>query len=968
MAIGDPLVAGNSGAAVTALNITRPSAVTSAAYYCLAVFHTSLSGGTLTPPSAGWTLLRNPASSNHRAFVYGKYIDAGDAAASSYRWGLPASANVGGHMLFYPGVAASDSVVTSAQATGSSSTTWNAPSVDTTGVDGCRVVACYGANVSTKASFTPAKGHTRRALHGANQTPARRMVSTDATQDAGGSTGPITATSSSSGRPVMATVALRPAPATQQTPAVPQNLTAVGQPGAVLLDWDDVTTAGLDGYNVYRSTEAGAAKTRLNASLVPNSTYSDSTGTPGTVYHYTVTTVNAEAATPESGHSNEASAAPENGGGLNPDPTINESFYQPYASGGAYTSHAFTLAGGTTAGRLLVCDVAVDKNAGAFTPPAGWTLSGDVSGTGVSVARAIKVADGTESRLEWRWTNARNGSVAKVYEFPVESPSVETFAEGGTGSTAETSGKVGPPPRASTAETLALACVGVDSVSAWSEGSVTSWSDGFSSLGAVPADNPSSPGLEGAKLGSVASGSSPSTTATWANADEWAGILTLVRSGGAAPPAGTAQKPRVGAVTESSFTVAANFSDAASVRLRASTSADLSNPAYSPAATPGADGTAQATVTGLEAGTLYHYGWEIDGSDYGSAGGSVKTFPQGGQTASYAVIAASCSLSRTTFNVGDNIEAANPAMVVHLGDINYRDTNSTDPAAYKTNYDDFLGKTKVQNVVRKYPFVYLWSDHDYCGNASHSGSTGKAAVRAAYKRYWPHYALRDPAAGIDQGPFRVGRVWWVPLDCRSYRDRWTSLTDATRTMLGAAQKQWLKDFCLAHKDAPKVLMMDGPWIGGGGEDDHWGAYQTERTELVDFFAANGVGNLVVLAGDIHAVASDDGRNSPGGIPVFMAAPFDQAARVTGGPYQNGPFPASGTAVVQQYGRIDVTDPGGDQLSLTFRGRNLTDEDLIAPLTITLTAIGEPATQTVTPSGLKSASNLSSDDQGWLVAE
>lgn len=970
MPVGDPLASGGSGAAVSALTIAKPTGVSGVGYYCLAVFHTSLSGGALTPPSGGWTLLQNPASTNHRAYVYGKHIDAGDAAASGYRWGLPVAANIGGHMLFYPGVAASDPLVASASEVGVQSTAWSAPSVSTTGVDGCRIVASYGSNVSAGAGFTPdgTKGHVRRALDGANPVPSRRMVSTDAVQGAGGTTGTITATSAASGRPITTTVALRPVRTSQETPAAPQNLTAAGRPGEVLLDWDDVTTAGLDGYNVYRSTTPGGQKVRLNTSLVPISTYSDSTGTPGTVYHYAVTAANSEAPVPESGYSNEAGAAPGGGGGLNPEPTINESFYQPYASGLPYTSHAIALRSAPTAGRLLVCDIAVDKNAGAFTPPAGWTLSGDISGVGVSVARAVKVADGSESQLVWRWTRGQNGSVAKVYEFPIQNPAVETFVEGGTGAAVGTSGRVGPPPSATTAETCALACAGVDSMTAWPGGAVASWSDGFASLGAVTVRNSASPGLEGAKRGSVASGSSPSTTATWTNADEWAGILTLVRSGGTAPPAGTAQKPRVGVVTDGSFTVAANFSGAATVRLRASPRADLSSPTYSSAVTPDAAGVAKAGVAGLDADTLYHYGWEINGANYGSANGSVKTFPQGGQGAGYTVIAASCNRNATTFGVGDNIEAANPAMVVHLGDTNYRDTNSTDQAVYRSNYDAFVGITKVQNVVRKYPFVYLWSDHDFCGNASNAASTGKAAVRAAYKQYWPHYALRDQAAGIDQGPFQVGRVWWVPLDTRSYRDHWTVLTDATRTMLGAAQKQWLKDFCLAHPDEPKVLMMDGPWVGPAWEDDHWGAYRTERAELVDFFAANRIRNLAVLAGDSHSVASDDGRNSPGGIPVFQAGPYDQASSQRGGPYQNGPFPASGTAVVQQYGRVDVEDPGGDQLTLTFRGRNLADADLIAPLTVTFTAIGGPAVQTLTPSGRQNATNLRPDDRGWLVIE
>ena len=65
MPIGNPLVAGNSGAAVTSLSVSKPVGITGATYYCLAVFHTSLSGGGLTPPSPGWALLENPAGSNH---------------------------------------------------------------------------------------------------------------------------------------------------------------------------------------------------------------------------------------------------------------------------------------------------------------------------------------------------------------------------------------------------------------------------------------------------------------------------------------------------------------------------------------------------------------------------------------------------------------------------------------------------------------------------------------------------------------------------------------------------------------------------------------------------------------------------------------------------------------------------------------------------------------------------------------
>ena len=905
------------------------------------------------------------------AYAYGKFIDAADAAAASYQWGLPTAANIGGHMLFYPGVSLSNSVVASAAFAGAAGTVWEAPSIDTTGVDGCRIVACYGANVGPTTGFTPdeGKGHTRVALHGTNAVPARRMVSTDATQITGGSTGPITATSASSGRPIMATVALRPAQTSQETPAVPQNLTATGQPGGVLLDWDDVTTPGLDGYNVYRATSAGGTRNKLNQALVSASGYVDSTGAPGTTYHYVVTAVNGEAAPPESAPSNEASAAPQSGTGLDPAPTLNEQFSSVYRTGRPYTSGSYTLSGATTAGRLLVSMLAIDKGSGPITPPGGWTLVQDYGeGSDVSGALAYRIASGTEGAITWRWGSGSNGWATRVLEYPIPNPRLETSAEATSGSANVASMRIGPT-QATTSQTFALAMISVDSLTAWTgtPRAANGWSDGFASVGSVPNANNSQVGLEVAKRGSVPSGAAVATTPDWGVQDQAYGIVAVFRSGG--PAAGAASRPRVGAVTDSGFTVGANFSGVGSARLRVSLDADLSSPVFSPAVSPDNAGVAKATVMGLSPRTRYHYGWELDGQNYGSAGGSVRTLPESGEAASFTVIAASCNRTNTAFNVGDNIEAIDPDLVLHIGDINYSDTAVNDPGVYRGQYDRFLNVTKVQNVVRKYPFVYRWSDHDYGTNNSDETNVGKNAVRAAYKQYWPHYQLAQPALGIDHVPIRIGRVWFVVLDERSYRTPSLSADNAGKTRWGALQKQNFKNFCLANPDAPKIVVGDGPWSAPSGNNDHWGRYATERAELVNFFAANGVRNLIWLAGDMHAVASDNGQNSPGGIPVFQSAPWDQSTVYPpSGTYQNGPFPPSGTTVVQQYGRMDVNDTGGNQLSVTFRGRNLANADLINPLTVTLTAIGEPTTQTLTPSGRRSATNLKADEQGWLGAE
>lgn len=76
---------------------------------------------------------------------------------------------------------------------------------------------------------------------------------------------------------------------------------------SVTLAWDASTSAGVIGYNVYRSEASGAFYMRINDSLVPETTYTDFTIEGCKTYYYVVTAVN-EAAL-ESGYSAEVSRA-----------------------------------------------------------------------------------------------------------------------------------------------------------------------------------------------------------------------------------------------------------------------------------------------------------------------------------------------------------------------------------------------------------------------------------------------------------------------------------------------------------------------------------------------------------------------------------------------------------------------------------------------------------------------------------
>jgi hypothetical protein len=106
------------------------------------------------------------------------------------------------------------------------------------------------------------------------------------------------------------------APPDTTAPAAPTGLIASAGNHQVTLDWASNTEPDLAGYNVYRSTTSGGAFTKLNAALVANSAYLDSSAFNDTTYFYRVTAV--DTAGNESAPSGEVSATPSNSGGTSP--------------------------------------------------------------------------------------------------------------------------------------------------------------------------------------------------------------------------------------------------------------------------------------------------------------------------------------------------------------------------------------------------------------------------------------------------------------------------------------------------------------------------------------------------------------------------------------------------------------------------------------------------------------------------
>lgn len=387
--------------------------------------------------------------------------------------------------------------------------------------------------------------------------------------------------------------------------------------------------------------------------------------------------------------------------------------------------------------------------------------------------------------------------------------------------------------------------------------------------------------------------------------------------------------PWSGALTDRSIAVNAQLSGPdIAARLVVSRTADFSNPLHSaPQIASSATGNnLRFDLAGLLPDTSYHYALELDGVLSTAVGktGKFRTLPSPGP-ASFRFAFSSCNFWRESGqHVFKAILRDAPLFFVQTGDIHYRDTNENNKSEYRTNYFRALTlSSEFAEMVRSLPIAHVWDDHDYCGNASTRFSIGRSAARHVYREMIPHYPL--PAGGPDAAiyqTFDCGRVRFIMTDLRSERDKVNDPDDASKSMMGTVQKQWFKDQLVAARDfeVPLIVWVCAvPLLNNTTDDDDWGRYTTERTELLEFIRDEDIRNLIVIAGDMHALAYDDGRGTatyvPGvRIPVFHAASLTQDGGSKGGPYSGG-FSRGN----RRYATMDIDDDG-DSLSVTYRGR------------------------------------------------
>ncbi|WP_158647567.1 alkaline phosphatase D family protein [Actinoplanes sp. ATCC 53533] len=369
-----------------------------------------------------------------------------------------------------------------------------------------------------------------------------------------------------------------------------------------------------------------------------------------------------------------------------------------------------------------------------------------------------------------------------------------------------------------------------------------------------------------------------------------------------------------GAVTTTSATVVAEAVRPAR-RARLVLTADQAGVARSTAAVPvGGDGIVRLRATGLRPDTAYRYVVEVDAiADHARGDGRFRTMPSG--PASFTVAVGSCARTGSSGAVFDAIRAVEPLLYVSAGDLHYGNPARDDVTVFGDLYRQTLTSPAQAALYRSVPVAYVWDDHDYGPNDADAAAPTRPAARAAYSAYVPHYPQPEPGGAVYQA-FTIGRVRFVLTDNRSER--------TGTSLLGARQLAWLQRELVtaARGHAVVVWVNPDPWIAApaGGADD-WGGYPQERRVLADTIAAARIDNLVMISGDAHMVALDDGSHSGysgagyPGFPVLQAGALDRPGSVKGGPYSHGTFPGGG-----QFGTITITDSATSRVGVELTGR------------------------------------------------
>ncbi len=240
-----------------------------------------------------------------------------------------------------------------------------------------------------------------------------------------------------------------------------------------------------------------------------------------------------------------------------------------------------------------------------------------------------------------------------------------------------------------------------------------------------------------------------------------------------------------------------------------------------------------------------------------------------------------CRQGEAGYPILDTIREHKPDFFIFLGDTIYSDhvcllppnepgSNfiATTLEQYRAKHHYQRGAAALRRLLGSVPVYVTWDDHEVKNNFAGPFEPQMAAGLQAFREYWPiHTEISDPHR-LYRRVRNGSDLELFFLDTRQYRSLNADPDGPAKTMLGAAQLQWLLEGLAASTAIWKVIVTSVPLSvpkGGGlavpGYDGWAGGpdgtgFERERQVIVDAILAKRIPNVVFLAGDIHWVQAN----------------------------------------------------------------------------------------------------------------
>lgn len=310
--------------------------------------------------------------------------------------------------------------------------------------------------------------------------------------------------------------------------------------------------------------------------------------------------------------------------------------------------------------------------------------------------------------------------------------------------------------------------------------------------------------------------------------------------------------PLLGHVSDRSVRVWLRTAQESDIRLEVTEANGRSEEASSAGRTSAQDDfTATLEVTGLQPARRYRYRVWIDGEE--GAAAEFRTRGRTGEPLKFRfAFGGGAGFVPENERVWSTIGQFRPDALILLGDNVYIDDPTT-PAMQKYTYYRRQSRPEWSKLTAVTPVYSIWDDHDFATNDSSGGPEidepeWKIPVWKIFRQNWANPAYgggrSQPGCWYD---FRVGDLHFILLDGRYYRHL------PGGTMLGPAQKDWLKRTLNDSEATFKILASPVPWAEDTkpSSRDTWDGFPEEREEIFRFIEDNQIQGVALISADRH---------------------------------------------------------------------------------------------------------------------